>query len=245
LPNFDTYPMRHAFILFLIAAQMHFQVNGQDSGALRFLVEPGHSFKVRVDGAPAVQVRELTLGRGTHELRIWAPGHLSVDTMVTVIEGQRADLVLKLPVDPEHQRYARELIKYQGMKRRVLLLPAATLAGVAYTISSLSKHNRAVNELNGLQAVYDRSFMPIEIQRLKDEEMTRSRSEADKYSKRVVLGSVATSSLAAASIFFILKSVRAPRPVLNDGARLHFEGAAWLPSPTGGTMVFNLSYPIR
>lgn len=221
---------------------MAMPTNAQEVGVIRLLVEPGHDFKVRVDGGLLVERRELELTSGSHHISVWAPGHLMKDTTLMVVKEVRQDVVLRLMVDPMRTRYEQDLMVHKRRSRLAMIVPIATIAMAVQTGSALFNYNKEVAAYNDLKGTYSDLTITTEIDRLRSVTIPESEDAMDKYRQRLTVGAVSTTVLAGLSTFVLVRHLRRPAPVLDERERLRFEGVAYAPDPVLGTWSFHFQF---
>lgn len=213
-------------------------VSAQDSAAVRFLVDPGHSFKVRVNGGAVQQLREMRTVPGEHRFSFWAPGRLVADTSLTLPAGVRRDLILELPVDPEYLVYKEQLRRHKARRRRAWLPALATLGVGVYTLDKVMAQRVAVDDLESIGTKYMAMRDPNEIRQFKTEELSARQDRADELARQALVGGVVLGVLATASVLVIARTYKKEAPQPSQRTRMQFEGLAWLP---GGPLLCNLS----
>ena len=225
---------------------LHVHLHAQGTGKLRLLVDPGGTFKVRVDGGPAQSVRELELPAGAHALRVWAPSRLVTDTNLVVVPDRMIDVVMRLPVDPDHTVYRMEMRSFQRKRRAWRVIPLGlTLGSGAWMLSALKKQNDAYYQLQDDRDSYDRSRDPVQIAHLKDEVLPARQEELASARSRLTVASSAAIALAACTVAAFWRSSKFKRPVYDDKQKLRFEGLAYAPSPHGDGGSFHLALAFR
>lgn len=218
----------------------------QSSGSLRLLVDPGSGFQFIVDKKHRMEQREVTLTEGLHELTIWAPQRMMVDTPVFVIADRTSDLVVRLPYSPEYLAYASDLSKFQRKRRRTRAIPiVTTVAGLAWSVGALDRYKTADEQLQQDQADYDLMVDPERIGQLKDVTMPEHKQEFKESRTEFYIASGVTLLSAAATWYVFRLTSGWERPVFEDKQKVLFDGLSWMPSDHGGTWAVGLTFPIR
>jgi hypothetical protein len=220
------------------------QALAQGSGTLRLLVDPDKDFQFVVDKKHRMAQREITLTEGLHELSIWAPERMVVDTPVFVVANRTSDLVVRLPYSPEYKEYRNALAKYTNSRRLRTFSPVVLVAGLVWTGASLGKYNRTHDQLEADRNTYDTSMDPGLINKLKDVEIPAHKDDFKKARTSLYAGA-ALSVVGAGVLYWVRSSTKdLERPMFEDKEKVRFEGLTWHRLPTGDVWGASLSIPL-
>jgi hypothetical protein len=234
--------MRH----FLLACILCWggQTLAQGSGTLRLLVDPDKDFQFVVDKKHRMAQREITLTEGLHELSIWAPERMVVDTPVFVIANKTSDLVVRLPYSPEYKAYRDELSKYNTARRLRMFSPVVLVAGLVWTGASIGKYTSTHDQLETDRKTYDTSMDPALINKLKDVEIPAHKDEFRKARNSFYTGAALTV-VGAGVLYWVRSSTKGlTEPTFEDKEKIRFEGLTWHRMPTGDVWGASLSIPL-
>ena len=232
--------MRTITLLFTFAAVL--LSRAQNTGTLRLLVDPGHNFEFIVDKKFRMQQREIKLTEGLHDMSLWAPERMVVDTMVFVVADRTSDLVVRLPFSPEYVTYRKEMAQYQQKKRWTRAAPLLVLAGgLTWTAISAMQYGKAKDVLDADRENYTINADPRAIEALKAETIPAANKELKNARTQVYLASGFSVVSAAAAWYFIHRTNTWERPLFEDKQKVKFDGLAWVPSRDGGLFMAGLT----
>ncbi|MCB0763196.1 MAG: hypothetical protein R2815_03565 [Flavobacteriales bacterium] len=217
---------------------------GQGTGTIRLLVDaPGVAFVV--DGKHRMEQREVTLLEGLHQLSIWAPERVVVDTNVFVIAGRTADLKVELPYSEAFLDFKREYGSFSNRRAWTRAVPAAvTGAGVVWSIASFVKYNRAHQRLEDDRTDYENSVEPAGIAALKEVTIPDHQDELRKARTGLIIASGFTLVSAGVTWYIRGRTARWEAPHFDDPEKVRFDGLSWMPGPNGGSWAAGLTIPL-
>ncbi len=239
--NFGTMkPLRSA--LSLLGCCLLLVGSAQSTGTLRMLIDPGHDFSFIVDKKHRMQQREITLTEGLHDLTIWAPTRVIVDTAVFVIANRTSDLVVRLPYSQEYVAYRTELGRYQTKKRWVRTAPLLALAGgLVWTGIAIGTYGNAKDVLEADQKAYDINVDPTAIGTLKNSTIPAHNDDLKQARTNLYVASAFTALSAGAAWYISRRTAKWDRPIFDDKEKVRFDGLAWLPDNSGGIFMAGLT----
>jgi len=206
--------------------------HAQYDGKVRFQVDPGHDYQLRIDGGKMMQVRELDLSPGLHRVSVWAPGRMVKDTSLTVVQDRMIDFRVSLAYNPEYVNYLREKGKYDRRMKRARGIPLlATAATGALAYVSYRGHVRAYNRLDSLVSEYGRAMEPTRVTWLKQEAIPEAKADLKTSRRNVAVTTALSLACVGGTILMFKRSAKWDRPTFDDGQRVIFESLAWVPQP--------------
>lgn len=217
----------------------------QNTGTIRMLVDPGHNFSFVVDKKHRMQQREVKLGEGLHQLSVWAPDRMIVDTNVFVVADRTTDMVMRLPYSPEYVEYRAALGRLQSKRRVARTIPTVVTAGaLIWTGINIGKYQKAHNALKEDQKIYDINVDPAAIRTLKEE--TIPQHNADLRAARTGLyTSVGVTAVSAGIMYYLYRrSSKWASPVMDDKQKVIFDGLVWVPNERGGMFHAGITIPL-
>lgn len=99
--------MKKLLILFLSMCSVLSSV-GQKTGVLKFIINPGHEYKVKMDNDSIWAKNYVSALQGAHEVTIWSPGYFPVDTVLSVSANDTSVVLIYLKKKPEYSSYLHE-----------------------------------------------------------------------------------------------------------------------------------------
>lgn len=215
-------------------------------GTVRYLINPADLIQEKLDGKLQVRSGTRALDAGSHRFTFYATGFQLLDTVVMVQPDATLDLRYVLKPDPEHVAFRKAQKKRQNARLLGVYTPGLlTLAGSVWVANAMKKESEAYDALKASEAEYTTLNSPSQVQALKNE-VIPSQQEALKDAQRTLLtASIATGFMAGLTVWGIIRSGRNAAPVYEDKQRIRFEGIAWLPTSSGGTLFTSLTIPIR
>ena len=217
-------------------------ISAQQTGILRFVIDPGHDFEFIVDKAHRLQQREITLSEGLHHFSIWAPTRSIVDTSVFVVAGHTSDLVMTLPLSTEYVAYRKELSKYQVRKRWTIAAPIFALAGsLTWTGIAYGKYAKARDVLDADRENYAINVDPAAISAMKSSTIPLHNKELKQ--ARTKLFAACGLSVASVVATYLLKkrTSKWEVPQFEDKQKVKFDGLAWVPDPHGNVFMAGIT----
>ncbi|MBL7952264.1 MAG: hypothetical protein JNM62_11155 [Flavobacteriales bacterium] len=213
----------------------------QQTGILRFVVDPGHDFSFIVDKTHRLQQREITLTEGLHHFSVWAPTRSIVDTSVFVVAGHTSDLVMKLPLSSEFVAYRKELSAYQVRKRWTIAAPLIALAGsLTWTGIAWGKYADAKDVLEADRVNYAINVDPAAIAALKSSTIPLHNDEL-KQARTKLMAATGLSVASAVATYLLAKRTSTWQvPLFEDEQKVKFDGMAWVPDPHGNVFMAGL-----
>ena len=141
----------HIYVVFALLFAVSQQTFAQQ-GQLRFFVNPGHNFRIQVDGELQESTNVLTLDAGKHRISVWAPDYNVKDTTVNVLADTTVTLVMRLRHTTAWYKYQEDYRTWKqdrGMKRwpPMLLFVAASTTTII-TRSAMNRAHREYIDLN-------------------------------------------------------------------------------------------------
>jgi hypothetical protein len=217
-------------------------VMAQQTGDLRFVIDPGHDFEFVVDKAYRLQQRQITLTEGLHHFSLWAPTRSIVDTSVFVVAGHTSDLVMKLPLSPEFVAYRHDLAKYQTRKRWTIAAPLLALAGsLTWTGIAYGKYARAKDALDTDRENYAINVDPAAIQTMKNSTIPLHNKEMQQARTRFFAASGLSVVSAVATYLIARRTSQWEVPRFQDQQKVKFDGLVWVPDPHGDLWMTGLT----
>lgn len=217
----------------------------QQTGTIRLIVDPGHSFQFVVDKKHRMEQREVTLSEGLHTLSIWAPERMVVDTPVFVVAGRTSDLVVRLPYSPAFLDHKRELGKFEGRRAVARSIPAVvTVGGLAWTGIALGRYGRAHKQLEADRTTYENNVQPLSIADLKENTIPQHQKEFRQARTGFYVATGFTLLSAGVTYYVFRRSAQWERPLFHDTEKVRFEGLTWVPSPQGGHWATAITIPL-
>ncbi|MBK8338785.1 MAG: hypothetical protein IPK99_01640 [Flavobacteriales bacterium] len=219
----------------------------QTTGKLRLLVDPGHDFAFVLDGKHRMQSRELDLLEGNHQLQIWAPQRIIVDTTIYVRGGSTRELFIRLPYSPEYVAHEQNVRKFRERMWLQKALPTAVTVGAgAWTLAAYLKYAKAGKQLDTDEELYQTSADPSEIAELKYQNIPEHQDDFKKANTMLIISGSVFALAAAGTIWSYLRAGNTPAPTFEDKERVRFDGLVWVPSPDGsGTWLAGITLPLR
>lgn len=220
--------------------------HAQGTGTLRFLVDPGDSYKFVLDGKYRMQEREMKLLEGPHTFTFWAPTRSMVDTVLRVVPDRTTDVVIRLPHSPEYMAYTQEMQQLKKEQWTGRVLPSAVTLGTGiWALASYFEYQDAGEQLEADEALYTSSASPNDLQRLKEELVPAHQEEFADAKTMLYVSSGFFVASAAFTIWSIIRASKKPVPTFEDKEKIKFDGLVWVPDRRGGTWAMGLTIPIR
>lgn len=146
----------HIYVLFVLLFALSQQTFAQQ-GQLRFLVMPGHNFRVKIDGEVQRATNRFDLEAGKHLVSVWAPDYRAKDTTIVVVADSTITIVMRLVHTGAYYKWMQEHQVWrqaQGMRRW-----PPVLVGIAAVTTAVFSH-QAMNEshLEHVTAGFDARF---------------------------------------------------------------------------------------
>lgn len=220
------------------------QCIAQNTGSLRFVVDPGNNFEFIVDKRHRMQQREVKLSEGLHHFSVWAPERMVVDTSVFVIADRTSELVMRLPYSPEYVAYRDAEVRYQNQRKLRVAAPVLLVAGMVWTGLSYSAYGKAYDQLQSDRTAYGSSTDPGAISNLKDVRIPQHKEDFAKARTSLIMGGTLTA-IGAGVLWYVRSHTKdLSRPVFEDKERLRFDGLSWIGGPRGGTFAASVTIPL-
>ena len=238
--------MRFKLLTGLLAFLNAITLGAQSTGTLRFLVEPGDSYRFILDGKYPMQERELKLLEGPHTFTFWAPTRIMVDTVLRVFPDRTTDVLLRLPYSPEYVTYQRELAQMKKEQWVGRVLPVALTLGTGiWAAVSYVNYKEAHDQLKADEELYNSSASPNRIERLKSTDLPAHQRDFKQARTTFAISGGLFVASAAFTTWSIIKASRKPLPTFEDKEKVKFDGLVWVPDRRGGTWAMGLTIPIR
>jgi len=215
-------------------------------GTVRYFVNPADRIEEKLDGKLQLRVPTRQLEAGPHRFTFYAKGFQLLDTTVTVVQDATVDLRYVLRVDPEFQRYRdAEKVRQNGRLLWVYTPAALTVGGLAWTVNAMKKEREAYDALKASEASYATRNSPSQVQALKDDVIPSQKQALVDAQRAVLTASVVTATMAAVSIYGLIRTSKHKVPAYEDHHKVRFDGIAWLPTGNYGVLLTGLTIPIR
>lgn len=218
-------------------------VLAQDTGTLRFNIDPAASYVFVVDHRFRMQQREVELAAGAHHFSFWAPQRRVVDTTLTIVGGRTTEFSMRLPFSLEYLVYQRDLKAYRKDMRMMRLVPAAaTGCALVYTAFKYVDMKKAHDVLERDRSAYADAASPHAITVLKTETMPADKDAFSKARSSFAVATGITALCAGTTAYLYMRSAKRPKPVFNDAEKLRFDGLSWMPDADGGDWVGGITW---
>ncbi|MCB0793882.1 MAG: hypothetical protein KDB88_04025 [Flavobacteriales bacterium] len=222
------------------------EAEGQSTGKVRLLVDPGDTYEFILDGTYRLQKREIELIEGPHRLQVWAPTRSIVDTTIQVKGGENMELLLRLPYAAEYGQYQQEMARFRRQQWLQRALPAAVTVGTgAFAVGSFLRYRNAYNDLQDAEASYATESVPREVTQLKEVTLPDRKDELQRSRTTFFVAGGVFALSAAATIYAFLRTGNVEPPAFQDKEKVRFDGLVWVPGPTGGTWAAGATIPLR
>ena len=195
----------------------------QDIGELKFTINPGHEYQVKVNGDTIWSDRFIELPVGEHQIEVWSPGYLPFDTTINVSADQTIEVFKELDMRDDYRVFlaTREQSIYSH-NRKVTASFVLTMVGTAYTGFHFFRMRKDYNELPELRNLYETSSLTAVVQESK---VKYYNTREDFFNKRQSFRiSAALTVLSAGLTFYLVEQRRKDLlPVYEDNYKPHFE----------------------
>jgi hypothetical protein len=225
--------LRSAFTITLIL--LSYSIIAQ-TGMVKFSINPGHNYEIKINQDSIVSVREMELPAGRHELQIWAPTYNMIDTAVTVVAGQEQTLLIQLARSSEWLAWDTQY--REDRKKRIPLTIVSSTIGVAGIVFGGIKYNQyRQSHLTNLDLVerYENAASPSTIVDIK-QDLDDNLLLTKKSQRGAVVGTLAGVVGLVGMIYFNKKIDVHEVPDWEDkqGLRFHDLSYQYFPEQSGG-----------
>jgi hypothetical protein len=215
-------------------------------GTVRYFINPADRIEEKLDGKLQSRVATRQLDPGAHRFTFYAKGFQLLDTVVNIEQDAILDLRYVLKVDPDHQRFRdAEKVRQNGRVLWVYTPAAFTVGGLAWTLNAMKKESEAYDALKASEASYSTLNSPSQVQALKDEVIPSQEQALEDAQRAVLTASVFTGTMAAVTIYGLIRSSHRKVPAFEDRQKLRFDGIAWVPNGSSGIMLAGLTVLLR
>lgn len=213
------------------------------TGTVRFSINPGHNFEVKIDGDTIVTARTLELTTGRHELSIWAPTYDVLDTAVTIKAGVEKSIIFELERSSEWLEWDQDY--RESRKRRIPLTTISTSVGVAGIVFGGWKYNQyRQSHLTNLDLVeqYENEVTPNKLIEIK-QELDDNLVVTKKRQNGALIGTAVGITGLLGMVYFNKKIDVHELPEWEDkqGIKFHDLSYLYFPDHTGGLHGFSLT----
>lgn len=213
------------------------------NGKLKFSINPGHNYEIRINQDSIVSVRELELSEGRHDIQIWAPTYNIIDTAVTIVAGQDQTLMIQLSRSSEWLTWD---VQYrEERKKKMPLTVVSTAIGVAGIVFGGFKYNQyRQSHLTNLDLVerYENAASPSTIVQIK-QDLDDNLKLTKKSQWGAVVGTV-SGVVGLVGMIYLNKKIDlhdAPGWEDKEGLRFHDLSYQYFPEQIGGFHGLNLT----
>ncbi len=231
--------------LLLGAALVALSVQGQETGKVRLMVDPGAGFQFVLDHKYRLSQRDVELPIGPHHFSFWAPTRKVVDTTITMEPGRMKDFFLRLPYSTDYVAYNKEFTAWRSsrnIQRRVGVV--ATLGTGVWSIVQYNKWKKAGDQLDVDEALYSTSSVTPELVKLKETDIPQHKQDFKKARNGFYIASGLTAVLAAGTIWTYVRTGKIAPPTYQDSEKVRFDGLVWIAGPDGGQWCSSISIPL-
>lgn len=220
--------------LLILALSFAFGLEGQNTSTIKFIIDPGHDYKVKVDNDTIWNSHYVTVSPGIHQYQIWAPGYVPVDTNLTTMANDTLEVFRRLEKTEEYASFLAEhdaIVSGINKKQGASLL--LTSVGLVYSTVQYVKMRKEYGRLEDQVNVYYDS----EVTAITDRARVEHKSYVDNfYSRRNTFRTaVVITGIGAVMTYVVFKKTRKIRlPVYDDNYQFEFESLGLLQIPGGG-----------
>jgi len=211
-------------------------------GTVRYFINPADRIEEKLDGKLQSRAATRQLDPGAHRFTFYAKGFQLLDTVVNIDQDAILDLRYVMKVDPDYQRFRdAEKVRQNGRVLWVYTPGALTVGGLAWTLNAMKKESEAYDALKASEASYSTLNSPSQVQTLKDEVIPSQQQALEDAQRTVLTASVFTGTMAAVTIYGLIRSSHRKVPAYEDRQKLRFDGIAWVPNGSNGIMLAGLT----
>ena len=230
---------------FVFLMLLALSVSGQKKGVLKFIVSPGHEYRVKMDNDSIWARNYVPAEAGPHEVTVWSPGYFPVDTTLSVSANDTSAVLIYLKKKPEYSGYLRHrAATVATINRKQAPMVLATLVAAGFTTVKYVGMRKEYNQLEGFISTYGRSDLSAVVVRARnDYEVTKE----EYYDKRKTVRTAALATGAGLVLtYLVIKKTRKIRlPVYEDKYKLEFETLGMRPGYEGDGMELFFGFSMK
>ena len=225
----------HIYVVFVLLFALSQQSFAQQ-GKVRFFVNPGHNYRIQVDGQLQEATNVLTLDAGKHQVAVWAPDYNVKDTTIQVVADTTVTLVMCLRHTNawyKHQEEYREWKQARGMKR----WPPVALIAAAATTALITRDAMNTSHVEYIDLSFDARFATASRRAALQEDAALANDRFQRNRSAFIASSIATAGCIGWAIWGIRQSKKIAPPSKKTANPWNLPDISLAPHPDGGMLL--------